>query len=503
LSSLLIRADANVQIGTGHVMRCLALAQAWLGHTSNTTAVFAMNSVIPALVKRLDDEGIRVEHLSAPSGSKADASATANLAIAFSSEWIVVDGYAFGAEYQKVLKDAGLKLLLIDDYGHAQHYYCDLLLNENINPRDDWYRRRESYTVLLLGTRYAMLRREFWKWAGWSREVRTRASRVLVTMGGADPADVTGLVLEALELLPLENLEARVVVGAANPHHQRMSERVARSEGKVELLTAITNMPEMMAWADVAVSAAGTTLWELLFMQLPTIAVAIAENQRSSALGLGEMGAVQTLELSTLRASSLAAGIQSLMHSVDLRHGMAQGGTQIVDGHGTERVVKAMNGTREMVLRRAGAEHCRLWWEWANDPDVRRVSFVQDPIPWETHVQWFAERLRDNNSLLFVGLDDDVPVGQLRYDLDGNEAAVSVSLDRAMRDKGYGSRLIALGSQRVFESTGVELIHAYIKPGNRVSARAFVSAGYEPRGSSSIHGEEALHFVHTKVKDHR
>jgi UDP-2,4-diacetamido-2,4,6-trideoxy-beta-L-altropyranose hydrolase len=481
-------------------MRCLALAQAWQVQTEGATVVFAMTGVPRPLEARLASEGIRVEHLATTPGREADAAATVRLGRACCSEWIVVDGYVFGAEYQNTLKDAGLKLLLVDDYGHAEHYYCDLLLNQNISASAAWYRHREEYTLLLLGTRYALLRREFGKWMGWEREVRPCASRVLVTMGGADPADVTGLVLEALELLRLENLEARVVAGGANPHHEQLSERVARSKGRVELLTAVANMPELMAWADVAVSAAGSTLWELLFMQLPTVAVAIAENQRPAALRLDEMGAVSTLELSALRVANLAESIQSLVQSVDRRRRMAGFGRSIVDCEGAERVVKAMTGTPELVLRRAGEEHCRLLWEWANDPDVRQVSFVQDSIPWETHVRWFAKRLSDKNTLLFVGIADGVPVGYLRYDLDGSEAVISVSLDRNMRGKGYGSRLIALGSHRVFESAGVELIHAYIKPGNEGSVRAFVNAGYQPRGPSTVHGQEALHFVRTRVE---
>lgn len=477
-------------------MRCLALAQAWQERTVGATAVFAMNASLPALDARLSGEDIRVEQLSNTSGSEEDASATARLARAGGFEWIVVDGYVFGAEYQRTLKDAGLKLLVIDDYGHSEHYYCDLLLNQNIKPSTSLYRRREKYTGLLLGTHYALLRREFWSWVGWERQVHNCASRLLVTMGGADPTDVTGLVLDALELFPFENLEVRVVVGAANARLRQLSARVAR-DGRFELLTAVGNMPELMAWADVAVSAAGSTMWELLFMQLPTVSVAIAENQRPVTLRLHEMGA-PTFQLSPLRIADLAASIQVLVGSVESRRRMAQLGREMVDGQGAKRVVQAMTSNKKLSLRPVGQQDCRLLWEWASDPEVRRVSFNQNPIPWDTHVSWFEKRLLDHETLFFIGVVGDLPVGQLRYDVRQNEAVVSICVDPKMRGKGYASRLIELGSQQVFGNTGVELIHAYVKPENKRSARAFMNAGFEACGTLVVDGQESLHFVQKK-----
>ena len=154
---LLIRADAGAAMGTGHVMRCLALAQAW--QDAGDQAVFVSSSLPPALDSRLRDEQIGVHPLSAAVGTAADARATADRARALGARWIVVDGYQFGADYQRALKDASFRLLVIDDYGHAGHYCAELVLNQNLDAPESLYRSRGPSTQLLLGCRYALLRR--------------------------------------------------------------------------------------------------------------------------------------------------------------------------------------------------------------------------------------------------------------------------------------------------------------------------------------------------------
>src|SRR5271169_5127044 len=180
---LLFRADATVTSGTGHVMRCLALAQAW--HDGGGRAVFAMADATPAVEERLQSEGFEVTRLVVRVGSVADAEETAKLAHQHNASWAVVDGYGFGAEYQANLKSRGLKVLFIDDNGHAGHYSADLVLNQNVYAEEAPYRSRGLSTKLLLGPRFAMLRREFAAWREWRRENPAIVRKVLVTMGGS------------------------------------------------------------------------------------------------------------------------------------------------------------------------------------------------------------------------------------------------------------------------------------------------------------------------------
>jgi UDP-2,4-diacetamido-2,4,6-trideoxy-beta-L-altropyranose hydrolase len=150
----------------------------------------------------------------------------------------------------------------------------------------------------------------------------------------------------------------------------------------------------------------------------------------------------------------------------------------------------------KLTLRPAQAGDCRLVWEWANDPITRAASFSSEPIPWEQHTAWFAAKLADARALFYIALGAaGAPVGQIRYDLDRQEAVVSVGLAPDRRGQGYGSRIIRLASQQVFESTSVNLIHAYIKPDNVASTRAFARAGFVSDGTTEIKGNSALHLV--------
>ena len=173
--TLVVRADATVVMGTGHVMRCLALAQAW--QDAGGSCVFAMAEPTPAVEERVAAEGIQVVRFRKTiPGSSQDAAQLVELARAQGAAWLVVDGYHFDAEYQRRLKDTELKLLWVDDNGESAHYYADLVLNQNAHARDGLYVHREPYTRLLLGPRYALLRREFARWRDWKREIAPLAA---------------------------------------------------------------------------------------------------------------------------------------------------------------------------------------------------------------------------------------------------------------------------------------------------------------------------------------
>src|SRR5438270_10410528 len=157
LRSLLIRADASVAIGAGHVMRCMALAQAWQG--GGGRAVFAAAQIIPAVARKLQEEGFEVVAIGAEIGSKHDAVRTQELARERHAEWVVVDGYQFDSEYQARIKDAGFRLLFLDDVGRRGRYSADIILNQNIHAREEIYADREQHTRCLLGPGFALLRR--------------------------------------------------------------------------------------------------------------------------------------------------------------------------------------------------------------------------------------------------------------------------------------------------------------------------------------------------------
>jgi UDP-2,4-diacetamido-2,4,6-trideoxy-beta-L-altropyranose hydrolase len=338
---LLIRADAGAETGTGHVMRSLALAQAWQAAGGDAVFVTAMDSL--GLEARLLAEGIEIEPLSAPPGSRDDARQTAEAARRRRASWIVVDGYQFGGDYQRMIKECGLGLLVLDDYSHAEHYWADLVLNQNLHAEETLYRAREPYTRLLLGTRYVLLRREFWKWQGRNRHLPPIARRLLVTMGGADPDNVTLRLLQAVERLEIEDLETVVIVGHGNRHLEELQVFADECPVPIRLRRNADDMPQWMAWADAAITAAGSTTWELAYFGLPSLTVVLANNQQRSARLLMEREVFPTLgRAAAAETSSIVHRTRRFLLDRDARKRCRDRAARLVDGLGAFRVVNLL-----------------------------------------------------------------------------------------------------------------------------------------------------------------
>lgn len=504
--NLLFRTDASVAMGTGHVMRCLALAQAW--RDAGGRAVFAMAETTSAIQARLTAESCEVLSLACAAGTQDESRRTIALARERQAGWIVVDGYQFGADYQRALKDAGLEILFLDDYGHAQHYFADMVLNQNVSASESLYQQKEPQTRLLLGPRYALLRREFAAWAGRKRDVSPVGNRVLVMMGGSDAENLTARAIEALALAHLD-LETTVVVGGSNPRWATLQDAAARSQQKITVRRDVANIAELMGGADVAVSAAGSTCWELCLMGLPALLIDVADNQNALATELDRKGCAIHLGDRTVSAKTIAAGLQRLYNDYGLRLSLSRRSRELVDGNGSRRVVSLLRGVKGLRLRRVRAEDKRLLWEWANDQEVRASSFSSDPIPWETHVAWFADRFAcgdevdsagkrgPGKSLMWIAEDGEAtPVGQIRFDarLDGDRE-VDVSIARSMRGRGFGSEVIKLGMQALWEEDPGARVHAFIKPENLASVKAFEQAGFRRIGTEEVRGHTAIHLL--------
>jgi len=258
--------------------------------------------------------------------------------------WLVLDGYHLDPIYQQAVRAAVFRLLVIDDMAHLPAYHADILLNQNLGAEKlNYY--CDPDTTLLLGSRYALLRQEFLAWHGWQREISDMGRKVLVTMGGGDPDNVTLKVIHALDQVHVDGLEAVVVVGGSNPHYEILHSAIRNLQLKIRLERNASNMAELMAWADVAVSAGGSTCWELLFMGLPSVVLALAENQRGIADELEKAGVTTNLGwFSRVSEDVIAVTLSVLTKADERRCQMSKSGQQLVDGFGSRRIVQTMNG---------------------------------------------------------------------------------------------------------------------------------------------------------------
>src|SRR5580704_14409792 len=258
--TLLIRADASAKIGAGHVMRCLALAQAWQRTGGRTIFALAAGAELGA---RIRSEGAEVARIPAEPGSREDAAETAGLRARFQADWLVLDGYQFSVNYRNGLRSATSHLLLVDDGVEPQPGECDVILNPDLDAPIKAYSQRDGPTEFLLGPKYALLRREFLESRKERSDVAEMAKRVLITFGGGDSHNVTLQVVQALEDIVDMRLDVTVVAGPNYEHGAALQAAVDRSPHTTKLLRNAENMPELMAQADLAITAGGGTCYEL------------------------------------------------------------------------------------------------------------------------------------------------------------------------------------------------------------------------------------------------
>jgi len=341
-----IRVDAQTKIGAGHLMRCLALAQAWKKQGSRVTFITACEN--ESFKDRISDEGFELIPIEKPHPDPDDLSSTLEVLSAMShqlsatSPWLVLDGYHFTPDYQKTIRENGCRLLVIDDMAHLDHYHANILLNQNIHASSLHY-SYDRDTVKLLGCEYVLLRSEFSKYQDWRREIPAKANKILVTMGGSDLDNVTLKVIRALNNLNDPDLEVKVVAGPANPNINSLENELHLSPFTFHLLRNVHNMSELMAWADVAVSAGGSTCWELAVMGLPATLIVTGDNQKDIVADLNEIGVATGLGwFSELSAINISRALRSLINDKEIRKKMSLLGIELIDGEGFLRVINAM-----------------------------------------------------------------------------------------------------------------------------------------------------------------
>jgi UDP-2,4-diacetamido-2,4,6-trideoxy-beta-L-altropyranose hydrolase len=296
VNTIVFRADASVDIGTGHVMRCLTLAQAL--RKNGARCSFVTRALPGNLSQRLSDEGFDVTVLPAPSGTppagppayaawagvdwSKDAMETRATFSKDQPDWLVLDHYAFDARWQRVAKPYGTRLMVIDDLADRPHD-CDLLLDQNLGQEKANYKGLvPDACTFLMGPQYALLRPDFLevREQALARRAKQDFRQLLITMGGVDRVDATSVVLGALRDAPLpKDLCITVVMGSTAPALKRVQSLAKRMPWPTEVVVDVTNMAMRMAAADLAISTGGGTTWERLFLQLPSLVMPIADNQ--------------------------------------------------------------------------------------------------------------------------------------------------------------------------------------------------------------------------------
>jgi len=314
---VVFRVDASLQIGTGHVMRCLSLAQVLKENGINVELICRKHE--GSLIDKIRSSGFNVHELEVleeievnnklahshwlGATQQQDADDCINILKLEKTDWLIVDHYALGEDWQRNLKPYYEKLMVIDDLADRKHQ-CDILFDQTFGRhQNDYAALVPTDCELLLGSQYALLRPEFAKWRSYSLERRTELEfkQLLINMGGVDINNVTGQILDELKTCTLpSDINITVVMGGAAPHVEGVRIKASALPYKTEVKINVDNMAEIMSNSDISIGASGSTTWERCCLGLPTIQIITAYNQELIANNLDRAGIVKLTEIGSL-----------------------------------------------------------------------------------------------------------------------------------------------------------------------------------------------------------
>ena len=326
------RVDASSEIGTGHVMRCAALAARMI--SAGVEVAFVSAALPQGLSDWLRKASIQVLDIPMSNEWRDDSLATRDALTHFGEpDLLVVDHYRIEHRWETSMRPYAGRIMVIDDLANRPHD-CDLFLDQNLH--DDAEGRYRPllpcHAKTFFGPRYALLRAEFDGFDGnRSRAPRkNHNTRLLVFFGGTDPGNQTLKVIDALRSMQRSDIETTIVLGPAHPDPDGV---LARSEGlsHVHVMRSTESISNLMSAADLAIGTCGIAAWERCVMGLPTLVVVTAENQREDAVILDRLGAIRLLgDADDIDASAWAASLTETIDAPDRIRSMSQAASAIM-----------------------------------------------------------------------------------------------------------------------------------------------------------------------------
>ena len=334
--NLFIRVDSSPEIGIGHMMRCLTLAQELKNNFDKIIFLTQKDSgdFIGTIMKN------KCEVIFIPTTNN-DLDIIKNLITAYSENknFLLIDHYDIDSNFESSLKNIFERIFVIDDLANRKHD-CDLLIDQNyyrdLNQR--YEKLIQNGTIALLGPKYAIIRAEFRKINKKAIKKNSQIKKILVSFGGSDPTNECKKALDALCSIGNSKFEIVVVAGIYN-HKFEQLKKLYEKYSNIKIYRHVNDLSRLMLNSDLFIGAGGTTTWERFYMGLPSIVTIISDDQKESIEFLSDMGHIINLGLAKNVTSKTY--IQTLQKTnSDLMYNMSLHNQKLVDGNGSNRIKK-------------------------------------------------------------------------------------------------------------------------------------------------------------------
>lgn len=513
-TKILIRTDASVQIGTGHVMRCLTLADELRGRGAEV--IFVCREFDGNLCDYIEEKGYVVHRLPVSNEQghniegnlkhaawlgadwQTDARQVEEIIKSFeiAPDWLVADHYALDERWEGYLWPYYKKIMVIDDLADRVHD-CDLLLDQN------FYENLESrYDDLvpsgckkLLGPKYALLRPEFREARKKLRKRDGHVKRIMVFCGGSDPTNEMLKVLKVIKGLKQPDIAVDIVIGMCNLHRESIENFVA-SMSNVRCHINVNNMVKLMDRADLFIGSAGITTWERCCLGLPSLVITIAENQEKATTDLADIEVLHYLGKSEQTSNDDIANMFDyyLCHP-SLLVNYSKASMKLVDGNGVSRCVALLNEQpplRDIVIIPFTERHVKRTFQWVKNPELQRLFLMREEPKITIHHAYFERVLKDHTQKLYAIVFEGRHIGNCgikNIKLAEKEGELWIYIgDPELWGKGIGKYSTNLLIREGLEMLGLKMVCVHVAELNMVAIKMYEKLGFvidEGQGLSS------------------
>lgn len=490
------RTDASIDIGNGHVMRCLTLASAL--REQGVTCHFICRLHDGNLADKIRLQGFTLVELPAPQAAhslssryeqwlgvhwETDAIQTLDT---FDSkiDWLVVDHYGIDAHWENRLRGACKQLMVIDDLANRRHD-CDLLLDQNPGRESAHYKGLvPAHCTILAGPSHALLRPEFASQREQSMARRCSAAfpalrKLLVSMGGVDKDNATGQILNALQTCSLPaGTDITVVLGPHAPWLDAVRAAAARMRWPTDVQVDVNDMAGLILQADLAIGASGGSALERCCLGLPSIVIPLADNQLAGASALANSNAVQLASLEAEGSDGLRNAIHRFNQTAALISASAASAA-VTDGLGATRTASLMKGGSHALLRTMREDDLEMVLAWRNAPEIRSCMLNTEEITPEAHAAWYHRTSSDPDRALLIVEVNTQPIGFVQFSRLQSQLTPEWGFYAAPNaPKGSGSLLGKLALEHAFHVRGLQKLRGQALANNAASIRFHRKLGF-------------------------
>ena len=477
MNRLIVLTAGNSIIGFGHIVRCQAL----VSQLRNINATFYSTEDLSAIIQNEANQNLSFQQL-----NRFDDI----LPLISENDIVLIDHYEISNNLIISLKSRASGIIFIDDIAE-RFFYADLILNPT--PGFDIFKYRGLLdTQFLIGIEYALLRQPFQELAKQTKQVNDK--NIMICFGGSDPNNLTEKALiNVLEFNFFD--EINVVMGSGYQHFERLSEAFISDSIHFYKNLNAQEMAVLMSSNAYAIYPCSGILLEGLAAKQKIVSGYYIDNQKYVYQLHKKLGSF---------FDAISFGKSDLQHAIEqmITNKQTNSSNHLIDGKSIQRIQKHIDVLFEMQkfnIRNAIQEDVEVTFSWANDPETRKFSFSKDKILWDSHFNWFMNKINSENCIYLILEKDTHPIGSIRFDLKDGDALISYLIAPLNHGKGYGTILLKKGLQYIENLQGhskFKTVTGIVQEENIASIKTFERFGFEEV-------KENGNFVFTKhfIKD--